>query len=275
MPEVDVDCRLSVLIVSTQRSGSKLLCDLLAGTGLMGLPAEYLNPRGVSAFAECDPQPEYLVGPVDVQRSNRSVGASLGASGRVAWFESPRTPYRAGVDLDAYLSFLRRRALTPNGVFTLNAHIDHLAYLDGAGIEFRDLGFDKVIYLERADSVAQAVSLSMSAKYDYWISHVADPRPPDASVSRAEVLRALATLEGWKEYYERRVRPEVDITLTYESFRADYSLVAQIPVQLGLCPIAPAIRPPQLRRTGTPAADGNVEAIRNWLATLTRPTAPR
>lgn len=239
----------NILVVSTMRSGSKLLCELLAKSGLMGAPQEYLNPMLCSCFVEFSPKPTFihqehlplLLVPKLLRRPKHRFRS-------IRIKEVGNRDTRHLLDLDAYLQFLKLRTTTPNGVFCCNVHVDHLIWLQMQGFDLKDLGFDRIVYLRRRDRLAQAISLAVSNKYDFWTSVVEDCRPRDATVSRSEVIKALADIEFCDQFVESQLSNLIDCEVCYEDIVSDYQTISNLLVSLKIAesqsfqPIQPSLR---------------------------------
>jgi LPS sulfotransferase NodH len=121
---------VSYMVCSLPRSGSSLLCDLLASTELAGAPSEYFDTNQMLEF----------------QR---------------AWGVS---------DFEDYLESLVAKKTSLNGVFGLKAHYHQLveAFEDRevAGV-FPKL---RLVYIRRADRVRQAVSFARAMQTEQWSS---------------------------------------------------------------------------------------------------------
>jgi trehalose 2-sulfotransferase len=165
--DVAAEPRVSYMICSVPRSGSSLLCELLANTLHAGMPAEYLRPDVIA-------------------RLKRRWGAA---------------------GFDDYLSALVERKTSPNGVFGLKVHRGQyeatLADRDPAGV-FPNLRFVEV---RRADRLRQAISWVRAQQTGNWSSLIGPAEPRPAVFDRAEIERKLTRLEreqaGWEEFFAR------------------------------------------------------------------------
>lgn len=136
----------SLILCATPRSGSTLLCDLLAATGLAGRPASFYRREGIDEWAE-----------------------RLGVPpGEGAAFER------------AYLEAVRRKGTGDTGVFALRLMWSSLPELsarlaqlfpglssDAARLE-RAFGTPLYLHLSRRDKVAQAVSRLKAEQTGLW-----------------------------------------------------------------------------------------------------------
>ncbi|MGH6893370.1 MAG: Stf0 family sulfotransferase [Dongiaceae bacterium] len=106
------------LICSSPRSGSTYLCELLASTGVLGVPREYLN-----------------------------------AAGR--WGRVDRKP---PADPRARLDRVLTAGATPNGIYGLKSHADHFAAVAAVVDPLRALPNLRLVSIRRRDILAQAIS---------------------------------------------------------------------------------------------------------------------
>jgi len=117
------------VICFTERSGSSMLCSILKQTNLLGMPNEYVNPRG--------PMQLYLK-------------------------TCPATT------LEEYFELLRRNQTTPNGIFGLKScffDFKPLIEMGGVGKLLNPVQF---IYLTRRDIILQAISGYLARKSGIW-----------------------------------------------------------------------------------------------------------
>jgi trehalose 2-sulfotransferase len=187
----------SYLVCATPRSGSSLLCGLLAGTGVAGRPEEYFwrgdegswsQRWGVSGFAD-------------------------------------------------YLRAAIAHGSTPNGVFGAKVMYGYLPDLlgslvelpGGRGLDDRSL-LERVfpnlccLWIWREDVVAQAVSWSKALQTNVW--SVGDERAPAATPPRFDfeqihelVGRAVAGRVGWQRWF--RAHDIEPLAIRYEDLAAD------------------------------------------------------
>jgi trehalose 2-sulfotransferase len=126
---------VSFIVCSLPRSGSSLLCDLLASTELAGAPTEFFDLNQMNEF-------------------KRIWGVG---------------------DFDAYLDALVARKTSPNGLFGVKAHyhqlMDAFAERDIEGA-FPNL---RLVYIKRADRIRQAVSFALATQTERWTSAQEEP----------------------------------------------------------------------------------------------------
>lgn len=186
-PAGKLSCRY--LICSTERSGSSLLADMLSNTGMAGRPMEYFNKLYVDTW---------------------NAGASP--------------------SLEAYLSHLQQRRTTPNGIFGVKAHLRQVLRVLGEqplqklpGL-FRQ--FDKFIYIERRNKLAQAVSLARARSTGLWNSKYASHIPPaqaEPQFNPGTISRALDDIIGENKDWQNLIASHgLDVRkLFYEDLAAD------------------------------------------------------
>lgn len=195
----------TLLIAMLPRTGSTALCSLLEATGVLGIPREYLNPRG----------------PL------RPWARRLSAS-----------------DLGEYLEALRRQQSTANGVFALKTLYEDLEPLLDRAPVAELLGTSTFVYLIREDRVAQAISNYIAESSGVWHRDPAgelfrsrgggDPDPPyDEAKILAEHDALVRQQADWERFFtERQVEP---LRITYEGFVADATAtVASIAAHVGV-----------------------------------------
>ena len=231
----------SYLLCHTARSGSTFLAQLLADTGVLGEPSEYLNPIVRDPLA-----------------------AEWGCEGS-----------RRG-----YLEHLHRERVTPNGVFAVKAAWHQLQAwqeevrgappadpyeLDESCLDAL-LPSPHLIRIVRRDLVAQAVSYYVALRTNRWVQRTGDDEgeaePPPYDFEAIDgCLRFLETEEvAWDRFLRRTDIPAR--TVEYEQVREDPdAAVADLARWLGV--EAPA-RAPEQRLTvqRTPATIGYADRYR-------------
>ena len=201
----------SYIVASTPRSGSSLLCDGLALTGVLGVPVEYFNPVHREALA---------------------------------------ARWGCGSHLSGYLGGLCRMRTTPEGVFAAELHWEHALRLreelgrtgaaTGAAAGARPTGLDldaeifervlpglRYIRIIRQDVDKQAVSFCIAAQTGRWGDipgqdlggGVAEPIYRFEDVDRCRRW-IEATELAWDRFFRRNAIAPLEVV--YEDFVTDY-----------------------------------------------------
>jgi LPS sulfotransferase NodH len=232
------------VLCATPRSGSTLLCETLAATGVAGRPNSFFRPADILAWAD---------------------------SWAIPHPDGPEAP-----DFDrAFLAAARREGEAGTGVFGLRLMWDSLAEasrrlnralgreMDVA--EALEAAFGPVLFvhLSREDRVAQAVSRLRAEQSGLWhlaadgsvLEGAAEPRATAYDGARiAQLVRELADAEdGWDRFFrDRDLHP---LRLTYEGLAArPAAAVALVLAALGLDPTGAADIGPATSRL--PPAEG-------------------
>lgn len=117
------------VICFTERSGSTMLCSILKATGVLGMPEEYLNPRGsIQLFLDKYPASNIL----------------------------------------QYFDALRRHQISTNGVFGIKTCFIDFEPLINHQMISKLLNPVKFIYLMRKDIVLQAISAYVARCSGIW-----------------------------------------------------------------------------------------------------------
>jgi trehalose 2-sulfotransferase len=164
----------SYLICSTPRSGSTLLCEALAATGVAGRPEEYYQHRRKTGLPR---RPLEYFEDID----SPEIRSILGEYTRV---DDEPTLYdpRRFADYRAYLDWTMEQATTPNGVFGakvmwgyFNGFVDSLRdVLGNAVLPTRKVmeqtfpRLDRWIFMTRSDKPRQAISLWKAIQNWTW-----------------------------------------------------------------------------------------------------------
>ena len=190
LPRPDGPLRTYVICASP-RSGSTLLTTLLHGTGRMGVPAEYFNPRFL--------QP--------------ALGRRFGATGEGGIL-------RAG----DYLAALMDSRATANGVFGVKILFSQLQLWLPVRPFRTMLAGTTFVWLRRRDTLGQALSMALAQATQVWHRGVGDPLADAAPAYDGGALRralgiVLAEDHGWHQFFTaNRIQP---MTIAYEDLVAD------------------------------------------------------
>lgn len=194
----------SLILCSAPRSGSTLFCDLLAGTGVAGLPHSFFRRESIAEYAE-----------------------EFGLSEPV-------------IDQD-YLDAAIRAGTGETGIFGLRIMWETLGELDAAldkihpglpGAPARlDRAFGKVLFVHliRADKVAQAISYLKAQQTGLWHrfadgserERMAPPKPAEYDPARLAdlVARLTAADAGWRDWLaEHKIEP---VRVDYDDLSRD------------------------------------------------------
>jgi len=183
-----------LVILSTPRSGSTFLCDMLRRAGVC-VAHEYFQPY------------QYLPALAD------RWGARDGNH----------------IDLAAYVAGLRRHRTSAAGILGVNLHGHHLPVFLKAEPAFADLTPHYVL-LRRRDTVAQAVSYHIARSTGAWSSHFAPVA--DSAYDFAGIDAALRNITLWTTWNEAflKARGAEPVMLWYEDLVADpAAALASIP----------------------------------------------
>jgi LPS sulfotransferase NodH len=226
---------VSYLVCATERSGSTLLCELLAGTGVAGRPEEFFEVLEATGRPR---QPrEYFDG----------VGDPAILDLLPALCEPlPQPPFAER------LAGALACGTTPNGVFGAKMMWAYLTgFLAHAPRPEEALGPLRWVHVDRADTLAQAISLWRAIQTSEW-------RASDGAADRPEPVfhaGAIAHLEGrlreharcWRAWFaERGIRP---LEIAYERFAEDpHTGVRAVLEHIGVPAEGVRIPDPPLRR---------------------------
>jgi LPS sulfotransferase NodH len=206
-----------VVICSTPRSGSYLMCRQMINAGI-GVPHEYFRGRTVKRLAA-----RYGV-PAD--------------------------------DVDRYVDALEARRTTANGVFASKLQWQQLASLPRLRERVLARA-DLVVFLYRRDLVAQAVSWQISLATGYWsFDTTVGPRAPGAALDDTEqalhlAAELLAQNRAWESLLAT-LGPRV-LRVPYESYVRDQpDLLRQVATGLALPPRAWTLPAPEARESRLP-----------------------
>ena len=181
--------RKNYAVCFTARSGSTMLCSLLTQSRALGVPAEFLNPRG--------PMQKFLA-------------------------ENPAS------SLEQLFDYLRREKTTPNGVFGFKVvYQDFKPVIDQQLVE-RLLSPMQYLYLTRKDLVLQAISLYRAISSNQWHrfrnnvqKKLVEPRK--VVFDEKKILCQLDILQKdqlqWEQFF--RENSISALRLTYESLLDD------------------------------------------------------
>jgi LPS sulfotransferase NodH len=191
-------------IGATPRTGSSLLCGLLASTGVAGRPESYFRAADIGTWA-------------------------------TAWGVADE---RGDVDFGEFVRRARLVGATDNGVFacrvmwgTLEEVIDRLRATsscdrDDLDILRRTFGEVRFVYLFREDVLAQAVSWARAEQTDVWHASIGGGRVharAAPSYDRAQIDALISTIaahnQAWRDWFASvGVRPQV---VRYETLQQD------------------------------------------------------
>jgi LPS sulfotransferase NodH len=232
----------SVMICTSPRSGSWLLCEGLWRTGVAGRPEEYFRPDWYKRFRQ--------VGRLRFQHRlhlrDRWDPAEPGETGRAG---EPR-------DVPAFLREIRSIGTTPNGVFSIKCHwfqlTDLTAMAGSSGLRlpevFPGLQF---LRLTRLDTLRQAISWHRAITSDRWWAEADWPGEAHSVYDEQLIAERRDELESyeahWDDYFRRaQISPFV---VTYEELAADYEqTLTRVLDHLGLLSSVATIAAPRLRK---------------------------
>jgi LPS sulfotransferase NodH len=161
---------ISYLVCSTQRSGSTLLCELLKGTEVAGVPDEYFEALRASGLPRQPRQYFEAPGVADIaERLPTPV---------------PGRPEQPG-EFEGWFKYVLQRGTSRNGVFgakmmwnyfdDFRARVHELPGLEDMSFsQALDAIFPalRIIFVRRRDKVAQAVSLWKAIQTEQWRAEV-------------------------------------------------------------------------------------------------------
>jgi len=156
--------RVSFAVCAHPRSGSSLLCEVLAMTELAGAPSEAFDEYQMNMF-------------------KRAWGVDT---------------------FDQYVAALMQKKTSPNGVFGFKAHYQQLIQAFGdrdLTAVFPGLRF---VYIRRLDHVRQAVSYARATQTEQWTSeHERPAAPPVYDRGQIHALLEGIELEeqAWERYF--------------------------------------------------------------------------
>ena len=190
------------LVCATERSGSTLLCELLAATGVAGRPEEYFEFLSTTGRAR---QPrEYF--PEAADPSILELLAPL---------DAPLAPVPHRLRLADALE----RGTTPNGVFGAKMMWAYLPDFLAHGEPEEQLGPLRWVHVERRDTLAQAISLWRAVQTAQWRAgdRDAEVEPVFHGGAIAHLkARQEAHAAAWRTWFaERGIEP---LEIVYEEF---------------------------------------------------------
>lgn len=206
----------TVLVASTQRSGSTLLCSALERTGLVGVPREYLHPD----FFESGHRVMRVPRPTPREQLRR-----LGRRLRLCrkwwgyWEIEPST-------MAPYVQALVARRSTANGLFSIKIQWDAFERARRMGFCLTQLPQPITwIHIERRDRIAQAVSFDKAIRSGAFLARDEKAHSLDrlfyddgALLGRYQWLQQSAS--AWNRYFE--AEGIIPVSVVYEDLAADY-----------------------------------------------------
>ncbi len=192
---------LAVLVCATQRSGSTLLCELLKGSEVAGVPDEFFEALRSTGLPR---QPRQYFEAPEVQ----DIAERLPPV-------DPGRPERPG-EFAGWFDYAVHRGTTPNGVFSSKVMwnyfddfrarvrelpgMENLMFNQALHSIFPDL---RVVFVRRRDKVAQAVSLWRAIQTQRWRdAEDARSETPEAQYDYRAIKHLVEELHRWDAKWE-------------------------------------------------------------------------
>ncbi|HKY13586.1 MAG TPA: Stf0 family sulfotransferase [Microthrixaceae bacterium] len=252
---------LSYLVCATQRSGSTLLCELLKGTEVAGVPDEFFEGLRSTGLPR---QPrQYFEDP-----SVADIAARLAES-------DPGRPDQPG-DFEGWFSYALQRGTSRNGVFGakmmwnyFDDFRERIAELPGLeGLTFRralDEVFPQlhIVFVRRRDKVAQAVSLWKAIQTQQWRNELGPSENPHLAEYDYRAIKHLVSQlhlwdSRWEDWFHATGREPIRVI--YEEF------VASRAATVGRVLDALGIDPPEPDHQHGPMTRQFDDLSRDWVA---------
>jgi trehalose 2-sulfotransferase len=239
------------LVCATERSGSTLLCELLAATGVAGRPEEYFE--FLSATGRARQPREYF--PEDTDPS---------ILGLLAPLDPPLSP----VPHRLRLADARERGTTPNGVFGAKMMWAYLPDFLAHGEPEEQLGPLRWVHVERRDTLAQAISLWRAVQTAQWRAEDrdADVEPVFHAGAIAHLKRRLEQhAAAWREWFgERGIEP---LEILYEEFaQSPTPTICRVLDHIGVPSEGIGVPEPPMRRQSDGRSQEWVDRFRDEVA---------
>jgi trehalose 2-sulfotransferase len=192
---------VSYLVCATQRSGSTLLCELLKGTEVAGVPDEFFEALRSTGLPR---QPrQYFEDPSVAEIAEQLLPTDPGHSEQPGEFEG-------------WFAYALQRGTTPNGVFgakmmwnyfdAFRARVKELPGLaDMSFNQALEVMFPRlsIVFVRRRDKVAQAVSLWKAIQTQQWRNEAERPRAELPAEYHYRALKHLVDeLHRWDARWE-------------------------------------------------------------------------
>lgn len=238
----------SYLVCATERSGSTLLCELLAGTGVAGRPEEFFE--SLNATGRVRQPREYF--PPDADPS-------------ILELLPPLDPPLAGVPHAQRLAEAHERGTTPNGVFGAKMMWAYLPDFLAHGEPEAQLGPLRWIHVEREDTVAQAISLWRAVQTAQWRaedrdSHV-DPVFHAGAIAHLKA-RQEEHAAAWRTWFAERGTEPLEIV--YEEFaQAPRATICHVLDHIGVPSEGVEVPEPPMRRQSDARSQEWVDRFRD------------
>ncbi|NVK26282.1 MAG: hypothetical protein HWE10_15240, partial [Gammaproteobacteria bacterium] len=128
------------------------------------------------------------------------------------------------VDFPAYLDFITKKTTLNTGVLAVNMHVEQYTALLKYKLDVFNLNFGSIVYLERKDKLAQAVSLSKAQITDQWSSQTQAVAELPTNIPHSHVTKSLLHLVESHEYYLNQLASKTHFHYDYETFKSLDSL---------------------------------------------------
>jgi trehalose 2-sulfotransferase len=191
---------IAYLVCATQRSGSTLLCELLKGTEVAGVPEEYFEGLRTTGLPR---QPrEYFDGSVLAEIAD-SLGPAV-----VGHVEQPG-------EFAGWFSYALQRGTTPNGVFGAKMMwnyfddfrarvrevpgLEDLTFNEALDRIFPDL---RIVFVRRRNKVEQAVSLWKAIQSQQWRIEARESESRESRYDYRAIKHLLDQLHRWDAKWE-------------------------------------------------------------------------
>ncbi|GAA6203352.1 Stf0 family sulfotransferase [Thalassotalea sp. SU-HH00458] len=169
-----------ILILSTPRSGSTLFCNVLNNTECIGECAEWFNQKYIISYG----------------RMNNTTT----------------------VDINEYLQFIMERSASSDGVFSANVHIEDVIAMHKKGVDIFKLNFDHIIYLNRKNKLAQAVSLAKSNLTGSWSKEIKGDGQALELLNHTHIVNALKQIIDSEDHCRTQLQKLINASYNYEDF---------------------------------------------------------
>ncbi|MEF2070544.1 Stf0 family sulfotransferase [Consotaella aegiceratis] len=210
--------KTTILIASTPRSGSHMLGHSMLETDRLGRPFEYCNP-------------------VNLDEWKRRLGLT---------------------DTHAVMRELMARRTTPNGIFSVKMHFEHLEVLGGLERVLELFPDVRVVRIVRSDVVRQAVSLAIAQQTGVWISGQGNSGA-EATYSYWQIRRALDQLLSDNYEWSKALRGAgiSPMTVEFDEVRSNTTgVIRNIAEHAGVdASTLTTVQSPPTRKQSTPRSD--------------------